>query len=199
MSQEKIRDLINHIEAGDTAEIQQSFEAIIAERLGDAIDQRHKEISSSIFAPEINEEFDLTESKIEDTEELDEISKDALKAYAKKAVPDMQKSQKQADDAIRAGENAQDDDELETHYNTAKKARDRTEKRMVGITRAIRRVTKEETEELGEDQSAGFVPEKIPTKNKEQKKVSRLSNRLSTARKNMMKPGPVTVTKACEE
>ena len=72
---------------------------------------------------------------------LNELSKDTLKSYAKKAVPDMQASQKKSE--IEAGKAAstKDDKTAKTHYDAAKQARDRTEKRMAGISGAIKRVT----------------------------------------------------------
>ena len=72
---------------------------------------------------------------------LNELSKDTLKSYAKKAVPDMQASQKRSE--IEAGKAAstKDDETAKTHYDAAKQAKDRTEKRMAGISGAIKRVT----------------------------------------------------------
>jgi len=72
---------------------------------------------------------------------LNELSKDTLKSYAKKAVPDMQASQTRTE--IEAGKAAstKDDKTAKTHYDAAKQAKDRTEKRMAGISGAIKRVT----------------------------------------------------------
>jgi hypothetical protein len=80
---------------------------------------------------------------------LNELSKDTLKAYAKKAVPDMQASQKRSE--IEAGKAAstKDDETAKTHYDAAKQAKDRTEKRMAGISGAIKRVTKQGVAEGG--------------------------------------------------
>jgi len=74
---------------------------------------------------------------------LNELSKDTLKSYAKKAIPDMQASQKRSE--IEAGKAAstKDDETAKTHYDAAKQASDRTEKRMAGISGAIKRVTKQ--------------------------------------------------------
>jgi hypothetical protein len=85
---------------------------------------------------------------------LNELSKDTLKSYAKKAVPDMQASQKKSE--IEAGKAAstKDDKTAKTHYDAAKQAKDRTEKRMAGISGAIKRVTKQdvaEDKELAEE------------------------------------------------
>jgi len=85
---------------------------------------------------------------------LNELSKDTLKSYAKKAVPDMQASQKKSE--IEAGKAAstKDDKTAKTHYDAAKQAKDRTEKRMAGISGAIKRVTKQgvaEHKELAEE------------------------------------------------
>jgi hypothetical protein len=80
---------------------------------------------------------------------VNELSKDTLKAYAKKAVPDMQASQKRSE--IEAGKAAstKDDETAKTHYDAAKQAKDRTEKRMAGISGAIKRVTKQDVAEGG--------------------------------------------------
>jgi hypothetical protein len=85
---------------------------------------------------------------------LNELSKDTLKSYAKKAVPDMQASQKRSE--IEAGKAAstKDDETAKTHYDAAKQAKDRTEKRMAGISGAIKRVTNQgvaENTELAEE------------------------------------------------
>ena len=85
---------------------------------------------------------------------LNELSKDTLKSYAKKAVPDMQASQKRSE--IEAGKAAstKDDTTAKTHYDAAKQARDRTEKRMAGISGAIKRVTKQGVAEGSEQKPA---------------------------------------------
>jgi hypothetical protein len=82
---------------------------------------------------------------------LNELSKDTLKSYAKKAVPDMQASQKRSE--IEAGKAAstKDDKTAKTHYDAAKQAKDRTEKRMAGISGAIKRVTNQGVAEAQTD------------------------------------------------
>jgi hypothetical protein len=84
---------------------------------------------------------------------LNELSKDTLKSYAKKAVPDMQASQKRSE--IEAGKavSTKDDETAKTHYDAAKQAKDRTEKRMAGISGAIKRVTNQGvTEEIVQEE-----------------------------------------------
>jgi hypothetical protein len=88
---------------------------------------------------------------------LNELSKDTLKSYAKKAVPDMQASQKKSE--IEAGKAAstKDDKTAKTHYDAAKQAKDRTEKRMAGISGAIKRVTKQNMTEVAPPGFEGTV------------------------------------------
>ena len=85
---------------------------------------------------------------------LNELSKDTLKSYAKKAVPDMQASQKKSEIEAGKAASAKDDETAKTHHDAAKQAKDRTEKRMAGISGAIKRVTKQgvaEHKELAEE------------------------------------------------
>ena len=74
---------------------------------------------------------------------LNELSKDTLKSYAKKAVPDMQASQKKASIEAEKAASAKDDETAKHHYDAAKQAKDRTEKRIAGLTGAIKRVNKQ--------------------------------------------------------
>jgi len=85
---------------------------------------------------------------------LNELSKDTLKSYAKKGVPDMQASQKRSE--IEAGKavSTKDDKTAKTHYDAAKQAKDRTEKRMAGISGAIKRVTNQGVAEAVEDRTS---------------------------------------------
>jgi hypothetical protein len=102
---------------------------------------------------------------------LNELSKDALRAYAKKAVPDMQASQKRSE--IEAGKAAstKDDETAKTHYDAAKQAKDRTEKRMAGISGAIKRVTKQGVAEGGSNAMADTAKRLA---NKDDGKVAKL-------------------------
>jgi hypothetical protein len=74
---------------------------------------------------------------------LNELSKDTLKSYAKKAIPDMQASHKRSEIETGKAISTKDDETAKTHYDAAKQANDRTEKRMAGISGAIKRVTKQ--------------------------------------------------------
>ena len=84
--------------------------------------------------------------------EVDELSKDTLKAYARKAVPDMQQSEQKAKDHINKSmdaDDAGDTKSAEQHYKSAQSANSRKEKRMAGIMGAIKRI-KNESEEIDE-------------------------------------------------
>ena len=80
-------------------------------------------------------------------EELNELSKDTLKSYGKKAIPDMQASQKSTEYHIKKASNATDDEEGQKHYDAATKAKDRTDRRIAGITGAVKRIQKEDVNE----------------------------------------------------
>lgn len=91
---------------------------------------------------------------MEEVEQIDELSKDTLKSYVKKAVPDMQNSQKRAEGSLAKSNSELDkgnESKAKKHYSDAEAAHERTQKRMAGIAGAIRRVkANEEVEELDE-------------------------------------------------
>jgi hypothetical protein len=66
---ENIRKLINAIEAGSTIEIEQNFEAAMAEKLSDAIEARKEAIASSLFVEP--EEEAAEEEAVEEPEDDD--------------------------------------------------------------------------------------------------------------------------------
>ena len=82
---------------------------------------------------------------------LNELSKDTLKSYAKKAVPDMQSSQNKSKAEYSKAASAKDDETANKHYDAAKQAKDRTEKRMAGVAGAIKRFNKEGVAEGSND------------------------------------------------
>ena len=84
---------------------------------------------------------------------LNELSKDTLKSYAKKAVPDMQASQNKSKAEYSKATSAKNDETANKHYDAAKQAKDRTEKRMAGISGAIKRVTKQGVAEMDKSQT----------------------------------------------
>ncbi len=90
----------------------------------------------------------------ESVEQIDELSKDTLKSYVKKAVPDMQNSQKRAEGSLAKSNSELDkgnESKAKKHYSDAEAAHERTQKRMAGIAGAIRRVkANEEVEQIDE-------------------------------------------------
>ena len=91
-----------------------------------------------------NADFKAANEEVVAKDSLNELSKDTLKSYAKKAVPDMQASQNKAKAEYSKAASAKDDETAKTHYDAANQAKDRTEKRMAGVTGAIKRFNKEE-------------------------------------------------------
>ena len=85
----------------------------------------------------------------EDVAQLDELSKTTLKSYGKKAIADMQASQEKTDSSLAKANSSMDKGDeagAEKHYGDAMKAKDRTERRIAGVTGALKRVQKEEVE-----------------------------------------------------
>ena len=75
------RDLIDAIEAGSTAQIQQHFQDAIVGRVAEKLDQMRLEVGRTMFNQSVNEEV----------EQIDELSKDTLMSYVNKVSADSQK------------------------------------------------------------------------------------------------------------
>ena len=88
---------------------------------------------------------------------LNEISKDTLKSYGKKAVADGQASQKRSQIEIGKAASTKDDETAKTHYDAANQAKDRTEKRMAGLNGAIKRLTKQGVAEAFENDESNMM------------------------------------------
>jgi hypothetical protein len=116
-------DLINAIEAGKTRECETSFEALIHAKIAEKMEERRAEISTSMF---------------ESAEQLDELSKDTLGAYVKKA------SRERGHSGLEAGSAGAGSKEQKDAVKTMKK-------RQAGVVKAVDRLTKE-SEELDEEQ-----------------------------------------------
>lgn len=98
--------------------------------------------------------------KTEEVEQIDELSKDTLKSYVKKAVPDMQNSQKRAEGSLAKSNSELDkgnESKAKKHYGDAEAAHERTQKRMAGIAGAIRRV--KANEEIEQEDLEMFLEE----------------------------------------
>jgi len=71
-------NLINLIQSGKTRDMEATFENIMQSKIEDAIEVRRMEISQSMF------------DTVDESEELDELSKSTLGSYVKKATHDVQ-------------------------------------------------------------------------------------------------------------
>jgi hypothetical protein len=70
---------------------------------------------------------------VPEEEQIDELSKDTLTSYAKKAVPDFFASHKKAEAEHLKAASAKTDRSAKKHYDAAKQAKHRAEKRTAGI------------------------------------------------------------------
>ena len=117
-----------HIASGE-----KTFEWAKVDSEGNETGERHyRNASGKVMGEEVEAEGSLNE-----------LSKDTLKSYGKKAVADGQASQKRSQIEIGKAASTKDDETAKTHYDAAKQAKDRTEKRMAGISGAIKRLTKQ--------------------------------------------------------
>lgn len=119
------KDLVNAIIVGDAVEIETAFNATMAEKISSRLDDYRQEVAQNMF--KVQEEVEL------DEEQLDEISKDTLKSYVKKAA------NRAAAHAFIAGGGTGD---------ANKKDFSKAVKRVKGIETAVNKLTKEEAEQI---------------------------------------------------
>lgn len=117
-----VLDLIDAIEAGKTRECESTFEELIHAKIAEKMEERRAEISANMF----------------ESEQLDELSKDTLGAYVKKA------SKERGYSGLEAGSAGAGSKEQKDAVNTMKK-------RQAGVVKAVDRLTKE-SEDLEEEQ-----------------------------------------------
>lgn len=128
LSEASSSDLINNILSGDSIEIENSFEFIMKEKIADRLDSFRKEIAQGMF----NESKEISDEQIlEDILALDELSSETLKSYINKSVFNHTKNTSRSF----------------TQKNTADKKR-AVKNRILGITRASDRLTKEQVETI---------------------------------------------------
>ena len=114
----QVRQFIDQIAAGQSADAKESLENILSGKAFESLDLYKKEIASSIFggieeAKECDteeEDDDEKEDKMkkEEFDQLDEVSKDTLKSYVKKASVDAGTNQlkmvrKNKNDTMKVG------------------------------------------------------------------------------------------------
>lgn len=123
------KDLVNAIISGDAIEIETAFQSTMADKISAQLDIRRQEVAQNLFK---------TESTVvaEQSEQLDELSKDTLKSYVGKAASDA------AAHAYIAGGGTGVTDKAITnkHYKKAVK-------RINTIPTAARKLSNEELEE----------------------------------------------------
>lgn len=118
----QVRQFIDQIAAGQSADAKESLENILSGKAFESLDLYKKEISSSIFGgieeakecdtekedDEDDEDEKEDKMKKEEFDQLDEVSKDTLKSYVKKASVDAGTNQlkmvrKNKNDTMKVG------------------------------------------------------------------------------------------------
>ena len=161
-----IKQLIEAIEQGDASTISALFDKLMAEKLAEAIESKKEELAESLF------------EEAEDYEQLDELSKKTLGSYISKAASSKMNLERKrgknnaSDEALRLASHTSDDretrnaiDDGRSRLNKANdKIADKQDNRTYGIRSAVKRLTKEETEDLSlEDFSIDELEEFMQT------------------------------------
>lgn len=155
-------DLINAIHAGDSVNIEKQFEYAMTSRIAERLDDMRMSVAKNMFKE--NEEFvDITLEDIEEFmqteefEQLDELSKKTLAGYVSKNAASQVKLAKK-DDELRAASDTLGRLGMSDHIYKAKqevqgnldKVRDKQGHRSKGMYKALKRLAKEEFEQLDE-------------------------------------------------
>lgn len=148
------KDLINAIVLGDAIEIENAFQATMAEKISARLDDMRVDVAQNMFKVQESVE-ELGE------EQLDELSKGTLGSYVKKAgqhrvrLAGKERDLEDKADQISKAKHGSDDDTYKALSQAQKnvddqkwKVRDKSDKRAEGIGRAIKRLTKEEAEQI---------------------------------------------------
>ena len=146
MINENIKDLILAIAEGNSVSIEDNFNAIMASKISDRLDDLRIDVAGSMFNSQVVEEsYELDDYSLEEIEEfmmseefeqLDEVSKATLGSYVKRASSDIASSARSAGEQL--GQGAGKDKEKYNKYE------DKAHKRQVGIATAVSKLTKEE-------------------------------------------------------
>lgn len=131
-----VKDLINAIASGSAIETQTTFNQVMAEKISARLDDMRVDVAQSMFA---TEEVEL------DEEQLDELSKTTLGSYVNKSKGDQsdrKASFRKRDDM----EPIEHDDGSETEKGAELR---KIENRGKGIKTAVKKLSKEEYEEMG--------------------------------------------------
>jgi len=156
------RDLIDAIQAGDSVEIENTFNSIMATKVSDRIDAMRSDVAQTMFASEEtviedeeesqdDEELTLEDYSLEELEDymmseefeqLDELSKTTLGNYVKKASVDSTISRKIAADFEHRGDRAKKPSMKASNYELEKEYKRKSWKRRDNINKAVDRLTK---------------------------------------------------------
>ena len=161
------RDLINAIAAGDAIEIENAFNSVMAEKVSARIDDMRIDVAQNLFAEqaeEIEEETELTLEDYsleeiqdymmsEDFEQLDEVSKETLKSYIKKASTDA------GTDALKMIRRHKGDTVKTGRVEAGKNFRNIGKQRSAGISKALDKLTKEEIESYLQTEGYNYLKE----------------------------------------
>jgi len=80
---ESVRNLINAIESGSAVSTEEQFNAAMAEKISVKLDAMRQDVAANMFATE--------EVEIEESEQIDELSKNTLNSYRDQAVDHKEK------------------------------------------------------------------------------------------------------------
>ena len=80
---ESVKNLINAISAGSAIETEESFNSVMAEKISVKLDAMRQDVAANMFATE--------EVVTEESEQIDELSKDTLNSYRDQAVDHKEK------------------------------------------------------------------------------------------------------------
>lgn len=174
---EHIKNLIEAIASGDLVTSKKILESVLADKVTQRIEERKQEIAESLFIEEETVEVDkeILESYLqsEEFEQLDELSKDTLKSYIKKAGPDVAAKDTEAKHHAGLYRNHW---RLDSRFK-ADRLSAKSKSRKDSMGKAVDRLTKEEFEQLDE-LSGGTLGSFIQKRHEKNKEVRQHTNDL---------------------
>lgn len=123
-----VKDLINAISMGNAAETQETFQAVMAEKISARLDDMRIEVAQNMFseAAQIEEDLNLEDFTLEeledfmmseDFEQLDEISGKVLGSYIQKARADVSAKYKHQQDIDAHPSVKKQSDKISDYYS----------------------------------------------------------------------------------
>ena len=104
---DSVRNLINAISIGSAIDTEESFNAAMAEKISIKLDAMRQDVATNMFATE--------EVEIEESEQIDELSKDTLNSYRDQAVDHKEKLKR---NIVKNKDNVQQSKDMVKHYPT---------------------------------------------------------------------------------